>query len=106
MFVPATPRSELKKLIREEIAETDLKIKVVECSGNKVKRLLQRNDPFKNEKCDNDKCFVCTTTRKGGCRKTGITYLLRCLGDCNDFEYKVERLISMLSLVDYNIRRG
>ena len=90
MFVPATPRSELKKMVQEEVAESDYKIKVVEQPGTKVKRLLQRNDPFKGKICGDEKCFVCTTTGSGGCRKTGVTYLVRCKGDCGRFEYKGE----------------
>ncbi len=52
LFLPATPRSELKKLVEEEIGRTNCKIKVVERSGKKVKRLLQKNDPFHRQRCE------------------------------------------------------
>lgn len=90
LFIPATPRSELKKLVEGEIRESNWKIKVVERSGTKVKRVLQKNDPFKGERCDNTTCMICNTTRKGNCRRNGITYKMTCKGDCGGFEYKGE----------------
>ena len=90
VFIPATPRSELKRLVEGEIRESNLKIKVVERSGTKVKRMLQKNDPFKNKKCDDPACMICSTTGKGSCRKNGITYKMTCKGDCEEFRYKGE----------------
>jgi hypothetical protein len=67
-----------------------LKIKVVERSGTKVKRMLQKNDPFRRQKCGDAKCKICNTTGKGNCRRNGITYKLTCKGDCEGFVYKGE----------------
>ena len=46
MFVPATPDSGLKKRVQEEVDRSVFKIKVVEKSGTRLVRLLQRNNPF------------------------------------------------------------
>ena len=83
MFVPATPHSMLRKMVEEEVASSTLKIKVVERTGVKVKNLLQRNNPYKKKTCDDNGCFVCSTTRNGSCRKSGITYKISCKGDCD-----------------------
>ena len=87
LFVQATPNSALTKKVKDVIAYTDMKIQVIEKSGTKVKRILQKNDPFKKKKCDDEKCFVCSTTEKGNCRKPGITYKIRCKGDCGNYMY-------------------
>ncbi len=49
--------------------------------------MLQRNDPFKKERCPHpDRCLVCSGTKPGGCRDNGITYKINCEEDC-DYEY-------------------
>ena len=90
LFVPATYRSAMKNLFQEEISRSNLKIKVVERSGRKIKQILQKNDPFKDGKCGSPKCMVCNTTGKGRCRRNGIIYNIRCKDDCDDFEYRGE----------------
>ena len=90
MFIPATPNSTLRSMMEEEVRSTNLKIKVVERPGTKVKRLLQKNDPFKADKCNDENCFVCTTSGEGSCRKSAITYEIACGGDCNEDAYEGE----------------
>ena len=46
LFVAATPQSELRNKM-QEVDKTKFKIKVIEKSGKKLIRHLQRNDPFK-----------------------------------------------------------
>ena len=87
IFVPATPKSELARRFQEEVENSELKIKVVEKPGIKIKRILQRNDTSKRRICGDGRCFVCTTTQDGNCRKTGITYAIRCNGDCGGSTY-------------------
>ena len=77
-------------LFNIKVSSTDLKIKVVERPGTKVKRMLQRNDPFKAKKCKDSKCFVCTTSGEGSCRKSGVTYKINCEGDCDGDVYNGE----------------
>ena len=46
IFVPCTPRGELKKAYEEEIRKSRFKIKVVEQTGTKVKDIIHKKDPF------------------------------------------------------------
>ena len=59
IFVPATPGSQLKRRYMTEIKATELKIKVVEQSGNTLKAMLQRLDPFKQRRCVDAGCLLC-----------------------------------------------
>ena len=60
MFIPATPDSELRKKLQEEVDRKGFRIKVVEKSGTRLVRLLQNNDPFKRKSCrDAQRCMVC-----------------------------------------------
>ena len=87
LFIAATPNSELRDKLQREINKTDIKIKVIEKSGTKIIRHLQRNDPFKEKICvDNDKCLVCSGMNPGGCRDTGISYKINCTEEC-EYEY-------------------
>ena len=51
LFVPATPESELQKKMQEQLNKSEIKMKVVEKSGTKVIRMLQKNDPFGKKIC-------------------------------------------------------
>ena len=67
-----------------------MKIKVVERPGKKVKQLLQKNNPYKGKECGDEKCFVCSTTKEGSCKKSGVTYAVVCKGDCGGDTYNGE----------------
>ena len=87
LFVPATPNSELQQELQKKINETKVKMKVIEKSGTKLVRLLQRNDPFRRKECSKaNKCLVCSGEKPGGCRDNGVTYKIECEDECN-FEY-------------------
>ena len=87
LFVPATPNSELQQKMQESLKKTNVKIKVIERSGTKLVRMLQKNDPFKKKGCANsNSCLVCSGEKPAGCRDTGVTYKINCSGDCQ-FEY-------------------
>ena len=90
MFVSATPNSALMKLIDEEVTSSGIKIKVVERAGIKLKKLLQKNDPNKRKECDEEACFICSTSNTGNCRKSGVTYDIVCQGDCGGDTYNGE----------------
>ena len=49
IFVPATPRSELKRRYEKEVDEAGMKIRVMEQSGIPLKCHLQGSNPFKSE---------------------------------------------------------
>ena len=50
IFVPCTPEAELMKKLRENIGKTNMKIKVIESSGTKLKDILRTSDPRKEKK--------------------------------------------------------
>ena len=81
MFITATPNSELKELLQKEIDKSKFKIKVVEKSGKKIVRHLQKNNPFAGKGCGESDCMVCTGSKSGSCRETGITYTIDCIGN-------------------------
>ena len=75
------------KQLQSEIKKLEIKIKVIEKSGTKIVRLLQKNDPFKEKTCtDAENCLVCSEKQPGGCRNSGVTYKIECNGDCS-YEY-------------------
>ena len=81
LFITATPNSELRERLQKEIDKTSFRIKVVEKSGTKVVRMLQKNDPFKRKECRNkEQCMVCTGKNPGSCRDSGVTYRINCMG--------------------------
>lgn len=82
MFIPSTPNSELRKEMQTYIDSSDSKIKVIERSGTKMIRLLQKNDPFNDTECRKDDCFVCTTSKSGNCRTSGVIYKIECKEGC------------------------
>ncbi len=83
MFITATPNSELRGKLQAEISKTDIKITVIEKSGKKVVRHLQRNNPFKEDICTvKEKCLVCSGPNPGSCRETGVSYRIDCCGEC------------------------
>ena len=77
MFIPATPKSELKRIYDEEIKKRKIKIRVIEKSGTKIKDVLQKKEIGEGRQCGED-CFVCTTSHKGDCMASGITYRIEC----------------------------
>ena len=77
MFIPTTPKSELKRRYDEEIKRRNMKIRVVEKSGMKLKDMLQKKDIGSGGQCDGD-CFICTTSQKGDCMASGVTYKIQC----------------------------
>ena len=86
IFINATPSSELQKRLQSTINKNGAKIKVVERSGLKVISLLQKNNPFDKKDCRDMKCFICNTSKDGGCRKTGVVYQINCEDPC-PFKY-------------------
>ena len=84
IFIPATPKSKLKKLYEDAIRKSELPISVVERSGITLKNKLQKSDPLgKAKKCHNkEECMICMNGGKS-CRKEGITYEIEC-EECGD----------------------
>ena len=78
VFVPATPKSELKRRYQKIIGKSKVPIKVVERTGTTIKQKLQKSDPLSSKQCtDKDNCMVCSTGGKN-CRKEGVNYEITC----------------------------
>ena len=85
MFVEATPRGELIKLVKEteenHIIAANSRIKFVEKCGQKLINTVRINYPFRRN-CENEECMACKDTNKySNCRKSNIGYTIKCK-DC------------------------
>ena len=81
IFIPATPQGKLKKKMQRKVDETDIKIKIVETTGNTLKRNLQKTSIASKKECADKECMICKTSKKKGlCRKEGVTYEIVCKG--------------------------
>jgi len=100
LFITATPNSELRDLLQNEVDKSSFRIKITEKSGTKVVRMLQKNDPFKTKECRNkNECMICSGSNPGSCRDSGVTYRINCMG--NQLENDEERCDS-----EYNGETG
>ena len=82
LFIPATPDSELKKLIEEEAKACELRIKIVEKPGKKLIDYMKSFDKsHENLKCEEKDCLACGNGKEGEgkCRKHDIVYKIACL---------------------------
>ena len=87
LFIPATPNSRLRNMMQQYINNTGIKIKVIEKSGIKIIRLLQKNDPFKLKGCGKQDCLVCVSGKGGNCRNNGVSYKISCKDINCKYEY-------------------
>ena len=90
IIVPATPNSELAKLLRE-IAEQEpnrsKRFKIVEKGGRTIERSLMRPNPGGSEGCEKEDCPVCKQGEGGRrCHVNGICYDIKCK-TCQDAIY-------------------
>ncbi|KXJ08338.1 hypothetical protein AC249_AIPGENE28343 [Exaiptasia diaphana] len=67
----ATPDSRLKKMLENDIRNSNVKIKIVEKVETSVKRVLQRSNPFTRKICGREDCVVCKTDQSGRCQTQG-----------------------------------
>ncbi|KAJ8021804.1 hypothetical protein HOLleu_39101 [Holothuria leucospilota] len=87
LFVEATPNSVLHKNIERIINDTELKVKVVERSGTRLKNLLCKSNPFDREGCfDSTVCNLCKI-KTGLCKKREVVYCIECIDCGNNFKY-------------------
>ena len=90
IIVPATPNSELAKILRE-VAEQEpdrsKRFKIVERGGRTIERTLMRPNPVGSEGCMKDDCPVCKQGQGGKrCHVSGICYDIKCKS-CQDAVY-------------------
>ena len=77
LMIDATPNSELKTIIDNEIKSTNLKIRVVERPGPKHAFSMLATNNNSRPMCEKS-CLVCETKGGGNCRTKGIVYELLC----------------------------
>ena len=80
--MPRSTGSKLCKMLRAEEQKlteiTGYRIKVVERSGDQIRRILCKKDPFEGAPCGRETCMVCKPEGKGNCRRRNITYQTTC----------------------------
>ena len=69
------PKWRTEEKMQRQIDQSDIKIKVIEKTGNTIKNTLHKTSITEKTECSDKECPICTTNRKKGmCRKEGITY--------------------------------
>ena len=71
----------LMELEQEMATITDLKLKVIEEAGAKLRDVLCRSDPWENMPCERPACLTCSYEegRAGDCRTRNVVYASTCL---------------------------
>ena len=95
LFVQHTERSALAKKLREKLETLEkvgnIKIKVVEKTGDKPTDLLHKSDSWEERKCERKDCMVCENAgeddKLGQCKKRSVIYETFCL-TCEETEKK------------------
>ena len=95
VFVPHTRKSELAKRLREKLESLEklgnLKIKIVEETGEKLVDLLHRSDAWSNTDCNREDCLICCSAgeeeKKGKCKRRNVVYETYCI-TCREKEEK------------------
>ena len=78
MFIPATPKCELKNRIQNTANKYKIPIKIIENVNESVKKNLQKSNPFKRSECGRQDCKMCQMGCKTSCRIRGMVYELKC----------------------------
>ena len=85
-FVPHTEKSELAKRLREKLERLErlgnLKMKIVEKTGDKLVDLLHRSDAWSDLDCNREDCLICESAgeegKKGQCKRRNVIYETFC----------------------------
>ena len=78
LIVDASPGGEIKAIFEEEIAKTNLKIRVIERPGSKHQFITMATNENKKPKCLPETCLVCDTEKGGYCRAKEVVYEIAC----------------------------
>ena len=96
MFIRSTPRGELLKKLKEtdELFRrgSDMRqIKFIERAGVSLRDTLVSSNPWSDQKCGREECFVCRGEKGGigSCMKESVLYSIRC-DECKKEERNVE----------------
>ena len=95
LFLPYTANSELAKRVREklELYEqfSNLKIRVVEKTGERIVDALHKSNPWANNKCERKDCKICEGPEEkmwGRCKYRNVVYETQCMICLNSEEKK------------------
>ena len=82
IIVPATPNSELAKMLRniaDQETDKSKRFKIVERGGRTIERTLMRPNPTGSEGCQKSDCPVCTQEGGGrSCHVSNVCYDIKC----------------------------
>ena len=73
-YVDATPNSHLAKQCQKALNKCDVPIKVMEKTGDSIKKLLTKSNPFKEKNCNDPICAVCLSDCRINCRTKDVVY--------------------------------
>ena len=96
LFVSATKDGELADKCRREFRRANLKVKVVERTGNSLKKSLVKSNPFKRSGCTKPTCDVCALDSGIDCKTREVVYRISCAGvnqesvPCSEIDYEGE----------------
>ena len=66
--------------VQESTKKCRTKDKVVERSGQSLRNVLSKSDPFQNNPCGKDTCKVCNVNPKINCKMRDVVYMMKYLG--------------------------
>ena len=69
---------EVTKSFQEVTKRHGFPIKFIETSGCSLQNMLERSDPFREEKCGRHDCFPCISGGSGRCDRIGAAYRIVC----------------------------
>ena len=78
-YVDATPGGSLAKECQKVLDRCDIPIKTMEKTGDSIKKLLTKSNPFKPNNCGDPSCPVCTRDCKINCRSSDVVYQNYCV---------------------------
>ena len=78
-YVDATPDGSLANDCQKILHRCHLPVKVMEKTGDSIKRLLTKSNPFKTGNCDDDVCPICLRECGINCRASGVVYENYCV---------------------------
>ena len=74
-YVDTTPNSNLAKKCQQVLDKCEVPIKVLEKTGDSIRNLLVRSNPFKSKNCNDEKCTICLFhENKINCKTRDVIY--------------------------------
>ena len=77
MFADATPNGKLAVQCKRTLKSSELKIRVVERSGQSLRSDSSKSDSFQNDSCEKNSCEVCKVNPKINCKTTDVVYRMK-----------------------------